>query len=1298
MEEAKIEMNGSRPHNPRSGNPSYGGSSYGERSSLDALNRTIEGLESRIEGLMGNAAREPKYRAPEREQPQRPDPVAEIMQRQRALAAGRDTADRNPRLATRAQPQPTSRATYAEERRTSPLRDALAQREALARRGVETPAGRAPLREPTPLREPPARRPVEPQQERAIADITQALLGLRQELKTDIADGLAREMTALRNEIRGITTEAAQGQVGIADIRNDLQWLSESINQIGRQAPPAQADALKSEFEELRAMIDGLAREDGLRRMEDRWTAVENRLQSFDQNRDDELVALAYRLDEIKSQIGGMNSTPAIHALEDKLVSMAQAVEMLGRHMQPDDNRLSSQFADLDMRLDEISRAIVSSGRTASSIDAAAVDRVENRLADLAHQIDILARPTDNGLGNRIEALATRVEQLANEEAAIRLEERLDQLSVMFERSQKNVQPDLTGHLADISRKIDALDQGDVNDALAERLDDLARRIDALDQPTEAYPLGDRFERLEGQLADIAIRLEETHAAPYDDGNALRGLQDQIANLSALISEPRPVAAAALPAEIEGRMNALEDYMATSDEYIIEAARQAAEAVMEAYNRNGVAPAAGGADMAAISALAGDLKTLEELSRSSEERTARTFEALHETLVHIAEKLERLEEGTHHQDEPRPFGMREAGFVPPQMPKAAEPDFEDPFAAADPYEHVKRDMQAQASSVSPSVLMQAAADEEVATALLDERGVVEDVADARPAAKKGLLAGLTRRFSGKRSDAARAEGRQTVEPTPSIDAADTIAPDVANQLLEPGSGMPDVKKILERVRAGQASRGGQDNAPGEADKADFIAAARRAAQLAVEESDTIGQRGRTSASTSSIGGAFARHRRPILMAVGAVLLAIMSYPLVNTLIRGDRAPQPVAAIEQQVELTESSEGADSAVAAVEQEVAPLSSLQPQDDAPETATPTETAEASEPAAPIENTEQATAPDEPAAAADMQEPLPADTAMMAAPAETTMAPGSFTTTPQAASTTGFTAPAKPAEAVAVPAEITQPALVAAVKGGDPLAYFEIGAIYTEGRGVKANLVEAAKWYQRAADQGLVPAEYRLATLYEKGTGVTRDLAKAKALYQGAAEKGNASAMHNLAVILANGGDTAPDFAAAAKWFEKAAELGLRDSQYNLAILYARGNGVKQDLAESYKWFSAAAKSGDTDAAQKREDVAKAMQPEQLKDAKARSDAWKPTEADDKANNVVVPDAWLGKSPTTASVDMTKAIRNIQAILNNNGFNAGTPDGKVGAKTVEAIKAFQKSIGQEPTGQINDALVRELLKRNG
>ncbi|OWK26536.1 hypothetical protein AJ87_05525 [Rhizobium yanglingense] len=61
------------------------------------------------------------------------------------------------------------------------------------------------------------------------------------------------------------------------------------------------------------------------------------------------------------------------------------------------------------------------------------------------------------------------------------------------------------------------------------------------------------------------------------------------------------------------------------------------------------------------------------------------------------------------------------------------------------------------------------------------------------------------------------------------------------------------------------------------------------------------------------------------------------------------------------------------------------------------------------------------------------------------------------------------------------------------------------------------------------------------------------------------------------------------------------------------------------------------------------------------------------------------------------MKKAIRNIQAILNNNGFDAGPADGEMGAKTTAAIKSFQKSVGQEPSGRINDDTVKALLERN-
>jgi len=133
------------------------------------------------------------------------------------------------------------------------------------------------------------------------------------------------------------------------------------------------------------------------------------------------------------------------------------------------------------------------------------------------------------------------------------------------------------------------------------------------------------------------------------------------------------------------------------------------------------------------------------------------------------------------------------------------------------------------------------------------------------------------------------------------------------------------------------------------------------------------------------------------------------------------------------------------------------------------------------------------------------------------------------------------------------------------------------------------EAARWFERAAAKGLVPAQFRYASQLEKGLGVKKDLEAARRLYLAAAAKGNAKAMHNLAVLYAEGPDGKPDYESAAKWFQSAARHGVADSQYNLGVLYARGIGVGVDLAESYKWFALAAAGGDPEAGKKRDEVA-------------------------------------------------------------------------------------------------------------
>lgn len=60
----------------------------------------------------------------------------------------------------------------------------------------------------------------------------------------------------------------------------------------------------------------------------------------------------------------------------------------------------------------------------------------------------------------------------------------------------------------------------------------------------------------------------------------------------------------------------------------------------------------------------------------------------------------------------------------------------------------------------------------------------------------------------------------------------------------------------------------------------------------------------------------------------------------------------------------------------------------------------------------------------------------------------------------------------------------------EAGDPLAQYDIGALYHDGRGVPQDDAEAARWYERAAEQGFVLAQLRLGILYAEGRSLPPD----------------------------------------------------------------------------------------------------------------------------------------------------------------------------------------------------------------
>jgi localization factor PodJL len=810
--------------------------------------------------------------------------------------------------------------------------------------------------------------------------------------------------------------------------------------------------------------------------------------------------------------------------------------------------------------------------------------------------------------------------------------------------------------------------------AIDARFEELAQRLESR-APVSS---GGAIASLEARLEDISARLERSSAelAAVDPG-IIHSLEAQVAEISRHLAQPST--ALREFEDIGPRLDDIERSLAGTRENILQAARQAAESAVRNLSISNAEPAA-------AAALADDLKALESLARRSDERNTKTFEAIHDTLLKIVERLGSLEDN------------RPVMPAPATMAAAAEPQRKMALRDAPSIEpaeemHLAGDPQAPARPQRPTAPVRRSPAEAAAEAAVAAAG--SDMTAEPGGRVRTMLGGLSRAFSGrKEQEPAKKEPSLPVGDIPAPAAAldQPLDPKIANKPMEPGSGTPDLNAIMRRVRdeRGQPGRGGGPDAA----KADFIAAARRAAQAAAEAEASRRHPDPTSPVRNiRIGELFRSKRKPILIAAVAVLVALAGLQLGKAFFHGAAgtaaSSDPIAA-----PATDQPASAVSADAASTPDDTPA----PADDAPPVrmvATPHDTAPAADDTAAAANT-----------AAPMDSVAPAATAAAAsAPAADEPAPAAEASAPASPADQ-----AKPADAAAAPAPSSAPAVTAeavpddagplplreAAEAGDPKAMFEIGSRYAEGRGTKSDLKAAAKWYEKAAELGLAPAQYRIGNFYEKGIGVERDLAKAKTWYQMAAEQGNASAMHNLAVLFAMGADGTADNDSAARWFEKAAELGVKDSQFNLGILSAKGVGVPQNLEESYKWFALVAKTGDRDAAAKRDEIANALRPEQLQRARAAAELWKPKPVDPEANTVSVPDAWHESDAKTASVDMKKAIRNIQLILNKNGFEAGTADGVMGEKTKQAIVAFQKANGLDPTGEVDEKLVHKLLEK--
>lgn len=1216
-----------------------------------------------------------------------------------------------------------------------------------------------------------------------VGKIAGELRGMREELRHQMTAGLQREFEALRKDIeRAFQSGARPGASakGSAELGLEFERLSGAIQTLAEKSDDRSVNMLRLELEQVKAALETLAREESVqkvdRRWDDfdrRWTAFEDRVDADQRKRSDDpgLSALTARLEQISNAVNNLPESLSLRSLEEKVRTLAGAVDHFASHQ---DNRGSDTLGMIDERLDEISRAIVAStvAAQANSFDHEAFERIERRIDSLASQIEEVAQDRPgNAVMDRLSTLSGRVDELAGranlpEQAMERLakqialiadkidqapampdadyifhglEQRFDVLSSMMERRQGDAIEqgnmlfrDLERRLDEVADRLDQrmpqIDSAGIMDAIDARFTALAKRMETRvpDPAGEAAIRG-----LESRLEDISSRLDASAAQVAGiDPALIRSLEAQVAGLSAHLSRP----STPLPEfeDISPRLNEIEKSLAGTRDSILGAAREAAENAVQSL-------AGSSANTTAVSGLAQDLKTLETLTRRSDERNSRTFEAIHDTLLKIVDRLGSLEPGepveamselldaapvepSNWRGARRPKMAVDAPSMDIDQPLPLTGDLADRDGRAAAILRNEPGARSDLGGLGMGTRTPAEAAAAAAMAALGSDTIVEK--NEQSGGRRSMFGGLARAFKGKKeADIPPLAGSAPSAPIPSVDLDEPLDPKMANRPLEPGSGAPDLNAIMKRVR----DERGQPAKPSDTDaaKSDFIAAARRAAQAAAAEADALKRQSTVTGPVKAlrIGDLLKARRKPILMGTTAILLALGALQLGKAFFAdpaqvasNDVAPIVASQPVQTASLDPAGQPKMDAQPAAVESAPDHTVRQAEPSAPATkddmaaqsmiATPPG-AEPSMSAAPT--AEPVPAPVASVTSADANQAVSGETAS-AAPASTVPVAAEAADTgaqPMAAEpitakdTTGAVPPADASPAITtkfdIPADAGPAALRDAAASGDAKALFEIGSRYAESRGVKEDMAAAAKWYEKSAELGFAPAEYRIGNFYEKGIGVARDIKKAKTWYQLSAAQGNASGMHNLAVLFAMAADGVTDNESAAHWFQAAADVGVKDSQFNLGILAAKGVGMKQNLEESYKWFALVAKTGDKDAAAKRDEIANALRPEQLERARAATELWKAKPLDAAANSADIPESGQDGTPqTTASIDMKKAVQNIQRILNKNGYDAGGADGKMGQKTKTAIMAFQTDNKMPATGEVDEKLVKALLAR--
>ena len=176
--------------------------------------------------------------------------------------------------------------------------------------------------------------------------------------------------------------------------------------------------------------------------------------------------------------------------------------------------------------------------------------------------------------------------------------------------------------------------------------------------------------------------------------------------------------------------------------------------------------------------------------------------------------------------------------------------------------------------------------------------------------------------------------------------------------------------------------------------------------------------------------------------------------------------------------------------------------------------------------------------------------------------------------------------------------------AARQGHVRAQWLLGGLYATGAvGVPRDGRQAASWCKKAAEAGFAPAQATLGTLFAQAKKMDR----AVPWWSKAAVQGDPEAQFNLANAYRSGRGVEADPRTAFLLWSNAAAAGVAAAQTRLGLAYAQGEGAALDPIEAAKWFIVAERAGDAAAAANRQHAATLLSPVQLAEAQWRAHEW-------------------------------------------------------------------------------------------